>query len=76
MDFYSEKHTDPFTPPVRRVTEYLTGIFHSGIDYSAGNTARSALSCFITMATGLPVGKHWVVRLYYGGPNLPHANKK
>ena len=63
MDFCSEKHTDPFTPPVRLSLEYLTGIFHSGIGYSAVNTGRSALACFITIATGLPIRKHWVARL-------------
>ena len=47
-----------FEPDIGKVIEFLTGLFHTGIGYSAINTARSALSSIILLPDGRPVGEH------------------
>lgn len=79
MEFCRKRGENPCSPPVRSVIEFLTELYRTGIGYSALNTARSALSCFVTTNTGLPIGKHpLVVRLLKGifqnRPALPRNN--
>ena len=60
------------------VLEFLTYLFTKGLGYSAVNSARSALSTFLTI-NGKPVGTHpLVIRLLKGMfnliPSLPRNN--
>ena len=67
MEFCGSRHNDPHAPPIRLVLEFLTKLFHSGVGYSAVNTARSALSCVVVSESGIPIGRHpLVVRLLKG----------
>ena len=47
-----------FEPGIGKVIEFLTELFHTGLGYSAINTARSALSSVILLPGGRPVGEH------------------
>lgn len=53
-----EKHVNPMSPSVSVVLDYLAGHFHAGIGYSGLNTARSALSSFVTIKGHGQIGKH------------------
>ena len=56
--FCSSRQIAPCTPDLTDVLEFLHGLLR--MSYSALNSARSALSCIISV-NGLPVGKHSVV---------------
>ena len=47
-----------FEPDIGKVIELLTELFHTGIGYSAINTAQSALSSIILLPGGRPVAEH------------------
>lgn len=64
---YVVKHDiDFFKPSVADVLEFLTLFFDSGCGYSALNTARSALSSFISV-NNLPVGQNSLVKRFMKG---------
>ena len=65
-----------FEPGIGKVIEFLTELFHTGIGYSAINTARSALSSIILLPGGRPVGEHPLICRFLKGvfelrPALP-----
>ena len=68
MDGLCRKRSiDPLSPLVKNVIDFLTKLFHDECGYSAINTARSALSCFIFTDTSKPLGTDpIVVRLLKG----------
>ena len=56
--------------------EFLTLLFEEGLQYSALNTARSAISMVVTLVADMPVGKHPLVTRFMRGvfqlrPALP-----
>ncbi|KXJ08201.1 hypothetical protein AC249_AIPGENE23501 [Exaiptasia diaphana] len=53
--FCSQREIDQAHPNVGSVLKHL---YQQGLTYSAINTARSALSSYITFADGMPIGKH------------------
>ena len=69
---------DNMSPKLETVINFLTSLYESDLGYSAINTARSALSTFIT-CEGKPIGTHPVIiRLLKGifnqRPSLPRNN--
>lgn len=65
----------PFQTSVEVILEFLTELFHSGAGYSTINTARSALSTFISV-DNFSVGQHPLVKHFLRGvfnlrPSLP-----
>ena len=73
--FTAEREIDFATPSVRDIIEFLTDIFNTGVGYSAINTARSALSTFISIQ-GFTAGNHPLVKRFAKGafnlrPALP-----
>lgn len=48
------------------ILDYLTELFDSGLNYSTMNTARSALSCFITV-NGHTLGNHPLIKRFMKG---------
>ena len=78
ISFATARGSDPFTPSVALVVEFLTDLFHRGLSYSSLNTARSALSTFI-FTEGGPIGAHPLIRRFMKGvfqlrPALPKYN--
>lgn len=74
-----EKHVNPMSPSVSVVLDYLAGHFHAGIGYSGLNTARSALSSFVTIKGHGQIGKHNLINRFMKGifhlkPSLPRYN--
>jgi hypothetical protein len=65
-NYVVEHDIDFFKPSVADVLEFLTLFFDSGCAYSALNTARSALSSFISV-NNLPVGQHSLVKRFING---------
>ena len=56
---FALSNNDSITAPsVVTVTNFLAGLFHSGVGHSAINSARSARSSFCVQVDGFPVGKH------------------
>lgn len=53
------------SPTVNSVLEFLARFFHSGIGYCGLNTARSALSTFISIDRVVSFGKHDLVKRYF-----------
>ena len=47
--FCAERQINSMSPTVNSVLEFLARLFHSGIGYSGLNTARSALSTFVSI---------------------------
>ena len=61
VDYCSEHNYSLLQPPVHAVLDFLLHLFNSrNLGYSAINTARSALSTFITI-DNVPVGQHRLV---------------
>ena len=65
-----------FEPGIGKVIEFLTELFHTGIGYSAIDTAQSALSSIILLPGGRPVGEHPLICRFLKGvfelrPALP-----
>ena len=79
LHFCVEKHVNPMSPSVSVVLDYLASLFHAGIGYSGHNTARSALSSFVTIKRHGQIGKHNLVNRFMRGifhlkPSLPRYN--
>jgi len=67
------------SPTLNSVLEFLAHLFHNGIGYSGINTARSALSTFISVDGIVSLGKHDLVKRFMRGifimkPSLPRYN--
>ena len=63
-------------PSISHVVNFLASLFHSGLSYSAINSARSALSSFLPNIEGCSVGSHPLVKRILKGifekrPALP-----
>ena len=74
--YCDERNIDKLQPGIENALDFLTELFHSGIGYSAINTARSALSTVIVMPDGSKFGEHPVVCRFLKGvfelrPSLP-----
>lgn len=81
MLFCGERQADPFTTSVPLILEFLTMLFKKGLSYSALNTARSAISSFLSCgisANGLgdqPLIKRFMKGVFNTRPALPRYNK-
>ena len=64
--FTCERQIDSLHPPLNQVLDFLEDLFESGLSYSALNTARSALSTFISV-NNVPVGSHPYVKRFMKG---------
>ena len=70
LNYCCERALDLLHPSVADVIQFLTTLFETNLSYSSLNTARSALSTFITV-DGIPIGSHpLVVRFLKGVFNL------
>jgi len=74
--YCSTRQIDPFTPPLGKALDFLTELFDEGKQYSAINTARSALSTIVNVPGHIPFGKHPTVGRFLKGifqlkPALP-----
>ena len=66
-DYCRTRKIDPITPPLGQALDFLTVLFDEGKQYSAINTARSALSTIVTLPGSVSFGKHpMVCRLLKG----------
>ena len=68
--------TFPFSPNIQDILDFLTGLYHSGLGYSALNTARSALSSLIMLPCQVSLGNHPLISRFMRGvfqqrPSLP-----
>ena len=59
--FCNQRQISHIQPSVVSVLDFLTVLYQQGLTYSAVNTARSALSSYITLENGTYVGKHPLV---------------
>ena len=59
--FCNQRQISHIHPSVVSVLDFLTLLYQQGLIYSAINTARSALSSYITLENGTYVGKHPLV---------------
>ena len=57
LKFCCEQNKDPIRPDLNDTIEFLTSVFHTGIEYSSINTAHYALSALIEYINGLTLGK-------------------
>ena len=78
VEFATKRGYDSFAPPLALILDFLTLLFHRGLSYSSINTARSALSTYISV-DGQPMGVHPLVRRFMKGvfqlrPALPKHN--
>ena len=65
--FCIQRQCDPLRPPVDMVLQFLTTLYEEGLEYSAINTARSALSAVVILPDNKTVGSHpSVVRFLKG----------
>ena len=78
--FCTEKHAGSMSSSLNLVLEYLASLFHAGIGYSGFNTARSALSSFLTIDGRRQIGQHNLVYkrvmrgIFHLKPSLPRYN--
>lgn len=59
--FCNRRQVNHIQPSVALVLDFLTVLYQQGLTYNAINTARSALSSYVTLEDGTCVGKHPVV---------------
>lgn len=59
--FCNQRQISHILPSVMSVLDFLTLLYQQGLTYSAINTARSALSSYITLENGTSVGQHPLV---------------
>ena len=77
MQFINNRNIDICSPvSVNIVLEFLTMLHEQGLSYSAINTARSALSTFVTLNDNNTLGSNPLVQRFMRGifnikPNLP-----
>ena len=58
---------DPLHPDINHVLDFLTKLFHTGIGYSALNTARSAVSALCSTNDCMTLGAHPLVKRFMRG---------
>ena len=76
LQFCSQRDADPYSPVVELILSFLTDLFDSGAGYSTINTARSALSTFLSK-DNTPVGQLPIIcRFVKGVFNLRPAIPK
>lgn len=61
QNFSVQRQIDHTQPSVVPVLDFLTVLYQQGLTYNAINTARSALSSYVTLEDGTCVGKHPLV---------------
>lgn len=61
QNFSVQRQIDHTQPSVVPVLDFLTVLYKQGLTYNAINTARSALSSYVTLEDGTCVGKHPLV---------------
>lgn len=61
-NFCTLRNKNPFQYDEILVVEFLVKLFHTGLKYSAINTARSALSTFLVNDFGLTIGNSPIVK--------------
>lgn len=74
--YCGQREIDPLLPSVLDTIDFLAELFDSGIGYSSMNTARCALSAYITLPNGTTLGTHPLVKRLMRGiftlkPALP-----
>ncbi|XP_013418549.1 uncharacterized protein LOC106179464 isoform X1 [Lingula anatina] len=74
--FCSKREINSIRPPIGDALDFLVELFHSGLSYSALNTARSALSAVLIMESGIPFGampivKRFIKAVYQSKPPSP-----
>lgn len=74
--FCVDTHTDPVSPSIQNILDFLSGLYHAGLGYSALNTAKSALSSLIHLSGQVPLGNHPLICRFMRGvfqqrPSLP-----
>ena len=79
QEFTRKWTIDPLRPSVNQVLDFLAELFESGLQYSAVNTARSALSTFLTV-DNVPIGCHPLLKRFMKGvyeerPTLPRYGR-
>ncbi len=62
-----EHKIDVLEPGVENVIEFLVKLYHTGIGYSATNTARSAFPTILTLHNDTKFGEHPLVARYMKG---------
>ena len=72
--YCKENAVDVFRPGVTQGVEFLVSLFHSGLGYSAVNTARSALSSIIILSEH-PLVCRCLKGIYELGPALPKHSR-
>ena len=80
-EFCNRTKVDKFQPSITDLLKFLTELHDSGLGYSALNTARSAVSSFLSMAnpTSAHLGPHVLIKRFMKGvfeirPSLPRYN--
>lgn len=53
--FCLQKKVDNLQPPIREVLDFLSELFNQGLSYSAINSARGALSSYVSLDDGYMV---------------------
>ena len=61
QNFCNQRKVNHLQPPRVPVLDFLTTLYHQGLTYTAINTARSALSSYITLGDGTCVENHPLV---------------
>ena len=74
--FCQKSNFDLFTTEATHVVEFLTDLYNNGLSHSAINTARSALSTFLGVASSTHIGSQALVSRFMKGvarnrPTLP-----
>ena len=67
MAFCRERKINCYSPPLRDALQFLLGLFNQGLSYSTLNTARSALSTFVTIDGGESFGSNHIVTRFIKG---------
>ena len=79
QEFTRKWTIDPLRPSVNQVLDFLAELFESGLQYSTVNTARSALSTFLTV-DNVQIGCHPLLKRFMKGvyeerPTLPRYGR-
>ena len=68
LEFCREKNENPYSTTVKCILNFIHDLHKQGLSYSTLNTARSALSAFITLETSdVNVGAHPLITRYMKG---------
>ena len=72
--FCNRTKVDQFQPSITDLLKFLTELHDSGLGYSALNTARSAVSSFLSMANPHVLIKRFMKGVFEIRPSLPRYN--